>query len=237
MGPHGSVTQLVSDLRSDDSSVRNRAAQLIWERYFRKLLELARKNLGPRVRRRADEEDVLQSMYNSFCERQKRGEYDLANRNALWKLLVTITLNKARDRARHEHREIRDVDRDQSMSVDEDTKSAGWVLEQMEANGPSPKEAAILNDALEQRLQALADPKDPELRQIAVWKLEGWTNAEIAGELDYTERTVERRLEKIRRTWKSFDDSTSDEGGYLDSVTRAAGDGHGRGTVGRRELD
>jgi hypothetical protein len=41
MTTHGSVTRLVADLRSDDSSVRNRAAQLIWEHYFGRLLELS----------------------------------------------------------------------------------------------------------------------------------------------------------------------------------------------------
>jgi DNA-binding NarL/FixJ family response regulator len=43
------------------------------------------------------------------------------------------------------------------------------------------------------------------LRQIAVAKLEGWTNAEIAGRLDYAERTIERMIAKIRRRWESFD--------------------------------
>jgi len=36
----GSVTRLVAELRSDDPAVVNRAAQQIWERYFRDLLEL-----------------------------------------------------------------------------------------------------------------------------------------------------------------------------------------------------
>ena len=76
------------------------AARLIWLRYFRDLLELARSNLDRRIRRREDEEDVVQSMYKSFCLRQQRGEFDLAGRDALWKLLVTITLRKARPRPR-----------------------------------------------------------------------------------------------------------------------------------------
>jgi len=205
MTTHGSVTQLVGDLRSDDSSVRNRAAQLIWDRYFRNLLELARNNLNLRIRRRVDEEDVLQSMYKSFCLRQERGEYDLANRDALWKLLVTITLNKTRDVAKDQGREKRDIAREESIAGDRETDSAPWELEQMEAAGPSPEEAAVLNEALARRLQALADP---ELRQIAVAKLEGWTNAEIAGQLNYTERTIERRLKRIRRAWMSFEDGT-----------------------------
>ena len=59
----GSVTRLIGLLRSDDPGERDLAARLIWRRYFRELLELARSNLDRRIRRREDEEDVLQSMY------------------------------------------------------------------------------------------------------------------------------------------------------------------------------
>lgn len=205
MSTHGSVTRVAADLRSDDPSVRNRAAQQIWDRYFCKLLELARSKLHGRIRQREDEEDVLQSMYKSFCLRQQRGDYDLANRDALWKLLVTITLNKTRNVAKEQGRQRRDPAREQSMPGDDEANSARWALEQMEATDPSPQEAAILNEALERRLQAL---EDPELQQIAAFKLEGWTNPQIAERLAYTERTIERRLDRIRRIWTSFDDGT-----------------------------
>jgi RNA polymerase sigma factor (sigma-70 family) len=199
----GSVTKLIQLLRSDEKTERDLAALLIWRRYFRDLLELARNNLNKRVRRREDEEDVLQSMYKSFCLRQQRGEFDLAGRDALWKLMVTITLRKARNVAKAQGREKRDIGREQTMPADDEARSANWALEQMDAAGPSPAEAAVLNEALERRLAALADP---ELRQIALWRLEGYTNREIADRLDMTERSVERRTERIRNKWLSYDD-------------------------------
>ena len=67
MKPDASVTRLIKLLGADDRTVRDMAASLIWQRYFRDLLDLARKNLDRRVRRRTDEEDVLQSMFKSFC--------------------------------------------------------------------------------------------------------------------------------------------------------------------------
>ena len=224
MATHGSVTRLVEDLGSDDPSVRNRAAQLIWQRYFRDLLELARNNLNRRVRRREDEEDVLQSMYKSFCLRQQRGEFDLADRDALWKLLVTITLRKARNVAKKQGRDMRDIGREQTMPVDDEAESAQWALEQMDAAGPSPAEAAVLNEALERRLEVLADP---DLQQIALWRLEGYTNREIADRLDCIERTVERRLELIRRPGRRSMTMPPEGGGCLESVARAGGVSHG----------
>ena len=207
MEPHGSVTIAIPDLSSDDPAVRNAAARLIWDRYFRDLLTLARKNLDKRIRIRTDEEDVAQSMFKSFCLRQQRGEFDLKGRDDLWGLLVTITLRKARNAAKAQRREKRDVFREQTLSAGDETGSAAWLLEQqIEAADPSPLEAIVLNEALERRLQALADP---ELREIALWRLEGYTNGEIAGRLDCTERTVERKLARIRSLWKSYDDVAS----------------------------
>ncbi len=122
----GSVTRLIQLLRSGDATERDLAARLIWRRYFRDLLELARNNLSRRIRRREDEEDVLQSMYKSFCLRQQRGEFDLSGRDALWKLLVTITLRKARNAAKKQMRDRRDVAREQTIADREDGESARW---------------------------------------------------------------------------------------------------------------
>jgi RNA polymerase sigma factor (sigma-70 family) len=206
MVQNGSVTRLIQLLRSGDPTERDLAARLIWRRYFRDLLELARNNLNKRIRRREDEEDVLQSMYKSFCLRQQRGEFDLAGRDALWKLLVTITLRKARNAAKKQARDKRDIAREQTIADRDEGESAHWALEQMDAAGPSPAEAALLNEALERRLEVLADP---ELSQIALWRLEGYSNREIADRLDCTERSVERRMERIRSKWMSYDDRSA----------------------------
>jgi RNA polymerase sigma factor (sigma-70 family) len=204
MDRDGSVTRLIRILRSDDTAERDLAARLIWQRYFHSLLELARSNLARRIRRRADEEDVLQSMYKSFCLRQQNGEFDLASRDELWKLLVTITIRKARNTAKAHQRDRRDVAREQTVTDGGEPVPANWLLEQMDAAGPSPAEAAVLTEALERRLEAL---DDPELRQIALWRLEGYTNREVADRLDCTERSVERRLERIRSRWRALDNA------------------------------
>jgi RNA polymerase sigma factor (sigma-70 family) len=194
-------------LRDEDRAVRDMASSLIWQRYFRDLLDLARKNLDKRVRRRADEEDVLQSMFQSFCARQGRGEFDLADRDELWRLLVTITLRKARNASRDHHRDRRDIARELTLptSTNDDRSCPDWALELMDASAPSPAEAAVLNEALERRLASLADP---QLRQIALARLEGFTNREIADQLDCTERSVERKLERIRSKWTAYDDGS-----------------------------
>jgi len=205
MNTPASVTRLIHLMRSSDTAVRDMAAGMIWQRYFRELLGLARRNLDRRARRRTDEEDVLQSMFRSFCLRQGRGDFHLADRNELWRLLVTITLRKARNAGKAQRRGKRDVEREQDGGCDGgcDSGEMSWELQQMDAAGPSPAEAALLNEALERRLESLADSG---LRQIALWRLEGYSNREIAERLNCTERSVERKLERIRSKWSVCDD-------------------------------
>jgi DNA-binding CsgD family transcriptional regulator len=47
---------------------------------------------------------------------------------------------------------------------------------------------------------------DQSLRQIAIWKLDGYTNQEIAERLGCALRTVQRKLERIQAYWSKPDD-------------------------------
>jgi RNA polymerase sigma factor (sigma-70 family) len=194
MSPSGSVSRLIQGLRSGSLAVRDDAARQIWARYFPRLLELARGHLAPRVRRREDEEDVAQSVYKSFCLRLRRGAFELEDRDALWGLLVTLTLRKARNAANRHRRGRRDIRREREDAPADAAGVQQWSLERMEAAGPTPAEAAALAEVLE-RLLARADPVQ---RRVIQLKLEGRTNKEIAQELRCVERTVERKLGRIR---------------------------------------
>jgi RNA polymerase sigma factor (sigma-70 family) len=187
----GDVTQMIHQLRSDDPRERDEAARLVWEHYFRDLLTLAHRHIGWRIRQRVDAEDVLQSVYASVCRRQQRGDFELYDRDDFWKLLVTVTLNKIRNTARWHRRAKRDVDRVVPLPDEGPGPS-------LAAAGPTPDEAVALAEELEHRIRSLADPL---LMQVALKKLEGLTNKEIAEELDYTERTIERKLNNIRKKW------------------------------------
>ena len=206
MDSQGSVTRLIDQLRSDDPAVRDDAARRVWDRFVPALLELARHHLDRRLFHREDEEDVLQSVYASFCLRQRLKSFALSGRDDLWRLLVTVTLRKTRNTARRHRQEIRDYRRECAQPGGQDSELNLWALEHMDASQPTPLDAAVLNEELERRLSAL---DDAILRRIAVRKLEGYTNREIARELDNcTERTIERKLERIRAKWARLDDAS-----------------------------
>jgi RNA polymerase sigma-70 factor (ECF subfamily) len=199
MQSSGSITRLLSEMENGTPSVRRQAETEIWHRYFPQLLALARKSIDARTRRREDEEDILQSMYHSFCARLKKGDYELEGRGDLWKLLVTMTLFKTRRAVARHRRQKRDARREMAPAAPSADQSHAWTFEQMDRAGPTPDEAAAFNEEIQARLEAL----NPALRQIVLWKLEGYTNGEIAGpgKLDCAERTVERKLSRIRDLW------------------------------------
>ena len=60
----------------------------------------------------------------------------------------------------------------------------------------------MIADELRRRLGGL---RDGSFRQVAVMRMEGYSNAEIAGHLGTTLRGVERKLAAIRKRWQEQD--------------------------------
>ncbi len=194
----GSVTALVERVKAGD----HEAVRLLWQRYYPRLVGLARKKLQAAPRRVADEEDAALSAFNSFCRRAEQGQFpDLKDRDGLWALLVVLTARKAADLVKHQLREKRGggtVQGDSALRPGDGDSSPGG-FDALEGDDPTPEEAAILAEEVENLLGRL---RDPRLRQVAVWKLEGYTNAEIAERQGCSLPTVERRLTIIRRLLK-----------------------------------
>ena len=89
----GSVTRWIGDLKAGGEF----AAQHLWERYFHRLVHLARARLRASGRAGviADEEDAALSAFDSFCRGAAAGRFpELADRDGLWRLLVVITVRK-----------------------------------------------------------------------------------------------------------------------------------------------
>jgi DNA-directed RNA polymerase specialized sigma24 family protein len=192
----GSVTIWIDALRAGDED----AANQLWRRYFESLVRLARSRLRSGVRGVADEEDVALSAFDSFYGGMARGRFpDLADRDDLWRLLVTIAARKATNQNRWEAREKRGGGR----VIHESALAAGTApgldgLAGVVGAEPSPEFAALLADECGRRLR---DLPDESLRSVAVLKMEGYRNEEIAAQLGCGVRTVARKLKIIRKVW------------------------------------
>lgn len=195
MTTSGSVTHWIRKLEQGD----DRAAHGLWERYFSRLVGLARQKLQAGRRRAADEEDVALSAFQSFCRGVEAGRFpQLSDRDSLWRLLVVITARKAINQAQYEAREKRGGGRVSGESGLRAPKEEGPAIEQVVGQEPDPAFAA---EVAEECRLLLAELEDGCLRQIALWKMEGFTNEEIAAKLGRSLPTVERKLARIRRSW------------------------------------
>src|ERR687898_425611 len=102
----GSITHRIDALRAGDPA----AAQLLWERYFDRLVRLARTRLRAVGGHSgaAGEGDAVLSAFDSFCAGAVRGRFpQLTDRDDLWRLLVVITARKVQAQARREGRQKR----------------------------------------------------------------------------------------------------------------------------------
>jgi DNA-directed RNA polymerase specialized sigma24 family protein len=197
--PNGEpITGWVRQLQSGDAG----AAQKLWEGYFDRLVRLARGKLQGTPRRAADEEDVALSAFDSFCRGAARGRFpQLQDRDDLWQLLIVITERKAFDLAQHSRRRKRDWRREHH-SVETNGDSSADVLPGANLVGrePDPEFAAEMVEECRRLLGLLGDK---DLRSIALWKMEGYTNLEVGAQLGFAVATVERRLQLIRKIWQS----------------------------------
>jgi len=195
------VTRWISRL-ADGS---DEAAQVIWEKYFSKLVGFARRKLQDAPRRSFDEEDVAISAMFSFYRGLEAGRFErVEDRDDLWKLLVTITARKIYAQRRSAMTEKRGGGKVRGESIfqqfdssDEFQRGIGDVL----GDEPSPELANMLVENTQQYLDCL---DDESLQDIARLKLEGWTNDEIAKKQNCVRRTIERRLERIRDKWSKI---------------------------------
>ncbi|MBV8431040.1 MAG: hypothetical protein JO244_07760 [Solirubrobacterales bacterium] len=190
MDAGNSVTRWIGPLKQGDPS----AARGLWEVYFHRLVGLAHARLRDAPRLIADEEDVALSAFDSFCRGARAGRFPrLDDRNDLWQVLVLITVRKAIDLRTYEGRQSRGRGRVRSLA--ELTREG---LETIGGDEPTPELAAQLAEECRRLMGQLGDPT---LRSVATWKLEGYTNDEIAARLGCVTSTVERKLARIRSKW------------------------------------
>jgi DNA-directed RNA polymerase specialized sigma24 family protein len=148
-------------------------------------------------REMSDEEDVAISVFDSFCRAAENGRFpDLADRDSLWRLLVRMTARKAIDLRRHETR-LRRGGPTSAKLHDEPTGDDALAL--VIGDTPSPEFSVMMAEEFQNLLSVI---DDVELRTIALGKMEGYTNEELADRSDCSIRTIERRLYLIREKLK-----------------------------------
>lgn len=175
------------------------AAEQLFARYAQRLYRLAEQHLSHKLAGRVDGEDVVQSVFRTFFRRQAAGEFRCDSSGQLWRLLVKITILKARAKARHHTASMRDVRLEAPATIEP------WVAESV-ARDPGPDEAAALVDQIE----TLLDGLPPLYCRLLEMRLEGREVREIAGELEVSRQTVYRALKLLQgRLLRATDESSA----------------------------
>lgn len=191
-----SVTQWIVKLKDGDQN----AAEKLWDRYLQSLIRLAYRKLRDAPRRVSDENDIVVTAFTHFLHGVQTNRFrKLDDRHDLWQILVMLTERRAVDRLRREATASRHLPTEATAATDQDW-SVSAPLDRVADERPTPEFAAQAAEECGVLLNLL---EDETTRMVAIWKMEGYTNREIADKLGVTERTVGRKLEAIREQWSA----------------------------------
>jgi RNA polymerase sigma-70 factor (ECF subfamily) len=176
--------ELIDRLRTGDPQ----ATEEIFARYAQRLSCLAEQQLSHKLAARFDGADVVQSVFRTFFRRSAEGEFCIDSSAELWRLLVQITLQKARAYGRRHTAGVRDV------TAEAPGGGAARLIEAV-AHEPGPAEAAALVDQIEELLKGL-----PGLYcDLLQLRLEGFSVSDTAARLGVSRRTVHRALNLLQQ--------------------------------------
>ena len=178
------------------SAGNTQAAEELWRHISLRLQEFARRKLDVQTRRRYDEHDAANSAFHSLCRGLADGRLEAENRDAFWGLLAVITSRKISARRSSLNRQKRGGG---AVSGDSGFAALGDAgINAIVSHQPPPDVLAEVSESCAQLLDALPDET---MRKIVLLKFQGAKNEEVGDELKCTRRTIERKLERIRRIW------------------------------------
>lgn len=200
----GSITYWVQQLQVGQSA----AATELWERYYDRLIGLARQKLRTTSKRVTDEDDLVIDVFDSLFKGIQAGRFPKLNdRDDLWQIMVMLTARKAVNLQKHQRRLKRGGGRLRGESVFQTPDGPTGGMNEVVGTEPTPEFAEMVGEESRRLLEMLPDDT---LRTIAIAKLHGYENAEIARQLNVQTRTIERKLHLIRQVWSAAEKSDPD---------------------------
>ena len=186
------VTGWIDQLSDGDGQ----AADKLWHHISLRLQKFARQKLDVGTRRQYDENDIANSAFHSLCHGITNGQIHAKNRDAMWGLLAVITSRKVLAKRRYLTRQKRGGGAVRGESGFGQFGEAG--INEFNGNCSTPDLLAEMSESCSLLVDAIPDEM---IRKIVLLKFEGWSNGEVASELNCTRPTVERKLERVRRIW------------------------------------
>lgn len=150
----------------------------------------------------ASDSEIALSAFHSFVQRARAGQFpDLADQDAMWRLLKTIAIRKANDTRKQLRAKKRGGDQTilgQTDLVSGDDRYAG--IDTAIANVEPPSLDAEVSDLFNSLMAKLPDDRH---RDAVLLKLQGAPVVTIANCLETSTRTVQRLLKQIEQRWQA----------------------------------
>jgi RNA polymerase sigma-70 factor (ECF subfamily) len=176
-------TNLNEQLRAGDPQ----AAEAVFVRYANQLVRIAEQHLSKKLASRLGGDDVVQSVFRTFFRRVEAGEFQIDSSGDLWRLLVRITILKARAKARHHMAAKRAAEAEVVADSDD-------LVASVSGREPNPAEAAELVDLMDALLAGLPE----EYARVLESRLSGDSVAETASRLGMSRQGVYRMLAYVQ---------------------------------------
>lgn len=171
------------------------------ERFRPYLILLARANLYPRHPATLDSSDIVQkTLLDAFA---KRDQYRGASEAELAGWLSEILKNNLADALRHQHRDKRDIRREQALDAEIDesfSRTQSWLV----AVQSTPSQRVIKQEDLLRLSEALNEVPEDQRNAIVLHHLQGLTLAAVAVEMGRTEASVAGLLFRGLRTLQTL---------------------------------
>lgn len=176
-----SASDLVRSWKAGDE----RAAMVLVDRYCIRLVAFIASRMGQRWRHKIDPQDIVQSAMGGFFHAAAESRIHVSQSVSAWHLLATIAKRKL----------LRSIDRQSAIKRGGDAACVPLdaVVKQW-SQEPSQQDA----EELVQALHAMTGDLEPDLRDLLRALLRGETQREIAEAQQIAERTVRRRMERLR---------------------------------------
>lgn len=186
MCDHVSIGELLERWRVGDQA----AASEIDRRFRSLLCDKVHAWIGQPLRRRFDEEDIVQSTLSSFFRHARCGEYTTDSREEIFGLLVGKAYYKTKQKVEYHRAQKRDARHETSADTTDLSSASLEIMFGLES-------VVVLRDLIE-----VLSPADAEI----IWLyLNGWNKSEIAKKIDRSRFAVKRNLDRtiavLRTHW------------------------------------
>ena len=193
-----SVTQWIEGLRTGESD----AVAAVWDRLSPSLqLSAGRVLESYRIRTISGEDVVGVAFLNCLNRLQSGGYEEISNRLMLSALFQTAVKRQARDEAAKEYAEKRGGGRVRGESAFKGKPGKATPgFDQLNGGMATPDSVLEATELFVQLTEQLSGDE----RTAAILKVDGYSNREIATELDCSVPTVERKLRRVREVFSAL---------------------------------